>query len=165
QPGTLDPWGNTQARKQRAASRRLLLAVPLTLLALGGVAAFWVMRSDLDSAHAPTSATPLAPGPPNADSESTPPLVVKESAPRSTPGPIVTPVDPSEVPDGDDDGRGTTPARAPVVRGPLPKPAVPAPVIAPALAPPPASGAPIDPPAPSEPPTPASDVSDFGGRR
>ncbi|HEY6728187.1 MAG TPA: protein kinase [Polyangiaceae bacterium] len=161
-PGTLDPWGNTQARKQRTTNRRLVVAVPLTLLAIGGVAAFWVMRSDLGSAHAPGSATPLAPGAIDTGSVPDAPLV-QESAPRSTPGTIVTPVDPSEIADTDANADARPPARVPVVRGPLPKPAVP--VIAPAIVPPAVSASPLDPPSASDTPTPASDVSDFGGRR
>lgn len=162
QPGTLDPWGNTQARKQRS-NRRLLVAVPLTLLALGGVAAFWVMRSGLGTAGSTDAVTPAAPGELNAGSEATSldqPAVAKESAPENSPDTIVTPVDASELPETNEVTGAS--ARAPVVaRLPVQKP----PVIAPAVTPPAASAPPLNPPTPSDTRTPASDVSDFGGRR
>lgn len=164
QPGTLDPWGNTQAKKQRTKNRRLLLALPLALLALGGAAVFWVTRSDLGSAGTSGAVAPATPGglEPAAAGLGQPALI-KESPATSTPGTIVTPVDASDLPAADDDNQqAPTPARV-MVRVPRPPAAVP--VIAPAIAPPAVSALPTDPPTPSAAPTPASDVSDFGGRR
>ena len=163
QPGTLDPWGNTQARKQRTKNRRLLLAVPLTLLALGGVAAFWALRADFGPARATDSPNPAAPlnaGPEPAAAGLGQPASAKDSpAAQSTPGTIVTPVDPRDMPPDDAEAE-RAPAR--VVRAPhfIPKP----PVVAPAVAPPVASAPPID-PGPTQTPPPDKDVSDFGGRR
>jgi len=163
QPGTLDPWGNTQARKQRTKNRRLLVAVPLALLALAGVAAFWVMRSDLGSAAA--TGGPAAPGPlggtePGAGQ----PTLTKDSPATTTPGTIVTPVDPSDLPAGGNDRAPTPVHTAPRAPQLVPRPPA-VPLIAPAVVPPALSATPSVPAAPSGAAAPPSDVSDFGGRR
>jgi serine/threonine-protein kinase len=171
QPGTLDPWGNTQARKQRSKNR-LLLGVPLALLAVGVVAAVWVIRSKVDPIPTTGAAVPELPpahaanqGPkPTAGASQPTPAGASQPTPEraSTPGTIVTPVDSSEIaldePPEPSAVRPPVAAQRPYV---MPRPVVP--VVAPEASVP----LPTEPPKPDAPPdhVPASDMSDFGGRR
>jgi len=163
QPGTLDPWGNTQARKQRSKNR-LLVAVPLALLAVGMVAALWVMRSKVDSATSTNAAVPEISDTPVTKPK---PTLAGAGEPKpehhSTPGTIVTPVDSSEVAEDEPPDAGAAHPPVPVPRPYIaPRPFVPvAPVVAPA------GSAPSfrDPPETRRDPAQPSNTSDFGGRR
>ena len=160
QPGTLDPWGNTQARKQRSKNR-LLVAVPLALLAVGMVAALWVMRSKVDSTTSTNAAVPEL-----SDTQGTKPKPTLAGAGQpkpehhSTPGTIVTPVDSSEVAEDEPPDVGAPRPPVPVQRPYVaPRPVVP--VLAPE------ASAPLfgDSPKAPQDSLPPSDTSDFGGRR
>lgn len=159
QPGTLDPWGNTQARKQRSKNR-LLLAVPLALLAVGVFMAVWVTRSKVDPTPTTGAAVPEAHG----ASQGPQPTATGASQPKpeheSTPGTIVTPVDSSElVEDEPPDTAAVRPPAAAQRPYVWPRPVVP--VVAPEASVP----LPAEPPPAPHDRVPASDMSDFGGRR